>query len=379
MDKGLQKEILGVLDDLKTSNEEAQKKQTERLDKVDEKLAEFEEKVGSLETSIDKPERKVKPLHWDYEDKEVFGKWLIDRLQNKTSGNQDGTNATAGPELVPDDFVPEIWRIVGEKSLALQLARIIPTVRDTVLVPYAGTTAAAPAWENDTAASDESKVTFGQASISIEDLTAYSDVSNDLIADAGVDVVDYLVELFTEAIGEEIDNQVFAGTGTPVSGLVGANGTYTGYSVCFDSGSLSWSQLDAKYLSEMISKVKPSVLSNAVFIMHPTALHYVRILKDDNNHPIYQFPNQPGPGAIYGYPVYTTTKMPSTTTGASKPMAVFGNFKQGYCIAKRQDITVTTSPHYHFIERQTVILYLMRLGLARILANCFVALQTAAS
>jgi HK97 family phage major capsid protein len=381
IDSGLQDELLEALNEIKTSYDETKEEletKEERLAKIETENEELRKKVETIEKA-EPIERKIQPVHWDVEQKEKFAKHylaVLNRAQQKTTGVQAEETSTAGAELISDEYLPEIFRIVGEKSLAMQLARIIPMKGLTLKVPYAGTTAASVALTAEGTAATQSKVTFAQATLTADRLDAYSTVSNELLEDADVDVVDYLMELFGEAMEEKIDGYVFEGTGSPVSGLTTAK---AGYSVVFDSGSLSWSQLKADYLSEMISKVKPSVLGGCVYISHPTATHYIRVLKDDNGQPIYQPPNAGAPGQIYGYPHYTTTLMSSTTTGINKPMVVFGNMKRGYLIGLRKRLEVESSRHLKILENQTVIVYRMRAAFCPILPNAFVRLITAAS
>lgn len=407
IDSGIAQELVDSVKELQNTNNERWEELEKRNAEATEKNQELEDRLDITETenedlkeqvkTLDKPVRKVAPaasggflpgqglkLNWDIETKENFAKdVLIPMYQGKTiilktTGAQQEETTTEGGHLVFDEYLPEIQRIIGEQSLALKLARIIPMKKLYMKIPYAGSTAASVAWTAEETAATESKVDFGQHSLMADRLDAFSTVSNELLEDADVDVVDYLVELFTEAMGEEIDNQVFAGTGSPVSGItVGVNAC--GYSVTFDSGSQSWSQLKADYLSKMISKVSSSVLAGCVWVGNQTALHYVRILKDDQSRPIYQFPYQGAVGSVYGFPFYTSAKMPSTETGASKPMLIFGNFKRGYIIGRRKELEVESTRALKIKENQSVIVYRQRLALLPNLVNCFVRLITAAS
>ena len=376
VDPKLQDELLETLGDLKETWNEAQEVAKEAIadrDKAREELAEQAKRLDALENRLP-AERKIKPLNWDTDMKNQFGKWYLDAI-TKADNQTEGTAASGG-NLVPTEYTPEIFRIIGEQSFILSQSRVVPMNRLVLTLPAAGSTGASVAWTAEETAATQSKVTFDLITLTAQRLDAYSLCSNELIEDATPDIVDYLVELFTEAIGEEIDNQGFAGTGSPVSGVTTAK---AGYSVAFDAGSLSWSLLKAKYLSEAISKVKPSVLNGALWVMHPTALHYVRQLGDDNNQPIFQYPNQAGQGQLYGYPIHVRTKMPSTATGASKPMMVFGNFKKGFLVGMRKQIEVESSRHLKILENQTAIVYRMRLDMEVALTNCFCRVMTPAA
>lgn len=312
------------------------------------------------------------PFILDEEFRQRFAKFMLDVLQGRTDLSE-GTAAQGG-YLVPDEFEPVILAFARDKSqIALPLCWVLPMGTDTKRVPTEAS-GATVAWTAEaTAATESTGPTVGEAVLSAKRLTGFKEASNELIDDSMFDIVSWLTELFGEAIGLELDNQVLNGTGDPVSGVLTAA---AGYSVVMASGSTAFSEITGDHASEMMGNLKESVLSNAYFVLHRTVFHYVRTMKDDNNAYIYGHPAGPDPKEIWGMPYIRSEKSPSTSA-ANTPFVVLGNFKY-FVVGRRQgDMKLFVNPYSLDKENQTRFKVETRWGLARGLANAFVRLITA--
>lgn len=314
-------------------------------------------------------------LHFikDEDYRQRFAKFMIDVFTRTALG--EGTAAQGG-YLVPDEFEPTILAFAREKStIALQRCWVIPMSTDTKKVPTEAS-GATVAWKGEaTAAGESSGPTVGEASLSAKRLTAYKEASNELIEDAAIDVVSWLTELFAEAIGLELDNQVLNGTGDPVSGVLTAK---AGYSVVMATGSTNFSEITGTHLSEMMSKLKESVLAGAVFVMHRTVFHYVRTAKDNQNAFIYSPMSGPVPEAVWGLPYILHEKAPSSS-GADTAFVSLGNFRYFIIGRRKGDMKLFVNPYSLDKENQTRFKVETRWGLEVGQANAFVRLLTAAS
>ena len=238
---------------------------------------------------------------------------------------------------IPDIVDAEILAFARQKSTVLQYGRIWPMISDKQSFPAESSTVTLN-WGNTTPSSDPSA--YPEVELDCEELSAYSTVRNDTLADTRSDIVGWLTELMAEAVGQELDNVAFNGTGASnyayCSGLLSAA---CGYSVSHGSGSTSFSSLTAGKLSEMIAKLDGMRKEGARFFMNGAVLHYVRTLTDTTGSPIFFAGSYGGPvpPTIFGYPYSEVLKMPATS-GATTAYIVFGNLVN-FCIGRRLDVS----------------------------------------
>jgi HK97 family phage major capsid protein len=209
-------------------------------------------------------------------------------------------------------------------------------------------------------------IAFGQAQLIAKKWQLAFVVGNDLLADASVNVADWLLALGGESLANMIDYQGFVGganTGDPFTGILNLprsttiqpNDTNVNQ-VYLGGSSTSTMTTFSKYAlmddsSALIGTLEESILDGAAFYMNRSLWAKVRIDKDNNGNYILPFAglarpepaveNHPGggpikpAGEILGYPVYTNRWMPavgaSNVNGfsdtASNPCVIFGNMR----------------------------------------------------
>jgi len=205
-------------------------------------------------------------------------------------------------------------------------------------------------------------LTFGQAQLLAKKWQLAFVVGNDLLADASVNVADWLLALGGEALANMIDYQGFVGganTGDPFLGIL----NYPSTTTVDETGTKVTSYVlpstmttFAKYAvmddsSQMIGSLEESILGDAAFYMNRTVWAKLRVQKDTAGNYILPYAGwaKPDPamtsnptggpvkpiGEILGFPVYTNRWLPavgaSSVNGfsdtASNPFIVFGNMK----------------------------------------------------
>jgi len=194
-------------------------------------------------------------------------------------------------------------------------------------------------------------LTFGQAVLIARKWQLAFTVGNDLLADASVQLADWLMAMAGEALANMIDQQGFIG-GTaitapgPFVGIMnvpGANTYFLGNSST--SGKTSFSGFDpVKDTMNIIAQLEESILDGAAFYMHRTVWALAaQTLASTSGIPYLflggfakesEFEKDPygGPivpaGHMGGFPVYTNRWMPqASTTAANTPFMIFGNMK----------------------------------------------------
>lgn len=208
-------------------------------------------------------------------------------------------------------------------------------------------------------------LTFGQAVLIAKKWQLAFVVGNDLLADASVQLADWLLALAGESLANMIDQQGFVGTGAPFVGIMnqptGAQGTGTNTTqyvlstgkTQFSNNSTTTTPNGFDVLvdsSAMIGQLEESILDGAAFYMHRTVWAAMRVQKDTAGNFVLPLGGLPtlsgysaalemnamgGPikpaGQILGFPVYTNRWMPVLPTGnvasVSTAFIIFGNFR----------------------------------------------------
>lgn len=284
-----------------------------------------------------------------------------------------------GGYLVSKEVAGAIMRIAASVGTIMGQAMKWPMKTDELGIPnYTGSFLTGAYLGVDTAGS-VTGLTFGQAALIAKKWQLAFVVGNDLLADASVNLADWLLALGGEALANMIDQQGFAGgsgntsNGVTVSGpfvgilglSVGAQGTgsvatqyiagnsATSGRTKFSNDSTTTTPNGIDVLtdcSNMIGQLEESILDGAAFYMHRTVWAAWRVQKDTAGNFVLPLaglnlaggttaalsmdptggPVKPA-GQILGFPVYTNRWLPSLPAGnaatATTAVAIFGNLR----------------------------------------------------
>lgn len=304
----------------------------------------------------------------------------------------EGTGS-AGGFIVPEEFAAEVNRIVEDFGLVPKLARIYPMKSDTLNVPRLSSSVTV-SYPGEASAGTGSQPVFEQVILTSKTLVGITPMSNELLADANISVIDLLTELFAEAIAGQMDLQGLAGTGAPFTGIL----SDAGVTVVQPANGNSTFTLAATpdNTRDMISNVKPWALQGAAFIMHRTVWALIQKTKTSGSGEYFWSAANPQltgsaavgfptamAGVLWGYPVYLSDKMP-TSTAVSTKFIIFGNLKNLYvgqrgdmAVAISQDATVGTDNL--FAANMSAVRVVTRHAIAVGLPAAFSVLKTSAS
>jgi HK97 family phage major capsid protein len=306
----------------------------------------------------------------------------------------EGTGS-AGGFVVPEEFAAEVNRVVEDFGLVAKLARKFPMKSDTLNVPRLSATVTV-SYPVEATAGTGSQPTFEQVVLSSKSCIGITPMSNELLADANISVVDLLVELFAEAIAGQMDSQGLAGSGSPFTGIL----TDSGVTVVQPSNGAGASTFTGAatpdYARQLISNVKPWALQGAAFIMHRSVWALMQVTKASSGGEYFTsaanpvlintgaqgFPTAMA-GTLWGYPVYLSDKMPSSTAVSTK-FIIFGNLKHLY-VGERAEMGVSISGEGTvggvslFETNMSAVRVVSRHAIAVGLPTAFSVLKTAAS
>lgn len=330
-----------------------------------------------------------------------------------------------GGYLVSRDVADAILRIAASVGTVMSQAMKWPMKTDELGIPnYTGSFLTGAYLGVDTAGTVQG-LTFGQAVLIAKKWQLAFVVGNDLLADASVNLADWLLALAGEALANMTDQQGLVGGTTSYPGpFVGVLGLATGAAgtgsvatlyTC-GSGKTKFSNTNATTpdgfevlldASGMIGELEESILDGAAFYMHRTVWASLRVQKDSGGNFILPLAGIPsiaglasplamdptgGPirpaGQILGFPVYTNRWMPSlpasNAASISTNFIIFGNFK-ALAFGDRGEMRVAQFESGAFggkeiaLADQRGLVYKHRHALTVVLPQAFVIGRTAAA
>lgn len=321
----------------------AMEEQTKRLglDKIDRKFGGYfgmtDEKLASLQG-------KEKTAQFF---KAVYNKDLSTLASMKAMNEGTGS---AGGFIVPDEFASEVNRIVEDFGLIAKLATKYPMGSDTLNIPRLSASVTV-SYPGENTAGTASQPTLENVQLLAKTIVGITPMSNELLADSNVNLVDLLAQLFAEAIAGTMDVQGFTGTGAPFTGIFGDAGVTV---VTPSAGNSTFTLCSTPdNFRTLISQVKPWALSGSAFFMNRAVWELVQVKKASTGgdyfastvNPVVSGSGVAGmnapAGSLWGYPVYLTDKI-TGTTGVSTKFAIFGNLKHLY-VGERGGMTVDIS------------------------------------
>ena len=233
----------------------------------------------------------------------------------------------AGGYLVPTEFRDEVVQRASELSRLSKLVRRIGCSTNAVEVPTLAADVSVY-WGAENSAMAESDPAFGHKTITIRRMNALTKMSRELASDAGIDMVDYLSQLFAEAVAAEEDRVIAVGDGsTQPEGLYSAAGVQA-YDV---GGAISY-----EALVEIYYTLPGRYRDKAVWLGNDGLFKEVRKLTDTDGQPLWR----PGlaedsPDRLLGKRIVTQNDLPPS-------VLLFGDPRY-YHVYDRKELGVESS------------------------------------
>jgi HK97 family phage major capsid protein len=312
-----------------------------------------------------------------------------------------------GGYLVEPEVAAAILRIAASVGTILKQAQQWPMKTDELGIPNYTGSFLTGSYVGVDLPGTVTGLTFGQAVLIARKWQLAFTVGNDLLADASVQLADWLMAMAGEALANMIDQQGFIGgtAGTapgPFVGVLNAPNTQS-YSLggSTSSGKTTFASFDViTDASNMIGLLEESVLDGAAFYMHRTVWASLRVQKGSDGLPILLFGGLASPatldidptggpirpaGSILGFPVYTNRWLPAlSATAVSTPFVIFGNMKAA-AFGDKGDLRVAQFDSGAFggkeiaLSDQRGIVYKHRHAFVVVLPQAFVVAKTSAS
>jgi HK97 family phage major capsid protein len=299
---------------------------------------ETKEFIHWIATGEETPEYKMMKRRKAFERKDLAG------------GSGGGANA------VPDEMAREIVRDLNEGSLPRQIGiRTFNMGSDILKVPTetAETTAARVA--------EAAAITPGDPTISSVTLTAQKIVtetvaSSEFVADAVVDVANYLRQVFADALARYEGEKFVQGSGTnEPKGLQSA-----GYTAVTGTAG------DAKAtLTSLVYALTPAYRRQAVIVAHS---NFIKELADELSDAWLTSWRAGQPPTFLGLPIFESTDIPNDgTTNAKHDIFIFN--PRFYAFGQRGGFTLARSDHANWSTDEIAFRLSERIDMQPLLAN----------
>lgn len=258
----------------------------------------------------------------------------------------EGVEADGG-YLFPNEFLGEVLRDLPEINVMRNEVRIIPMKRDkmdvTSLIDGLDVF-----WTAENAAKSTTTARFSSQTLTAFKMAAILYSSDELIEDSTeIDVVSLVIQLFSEAIGEEEEKVIWQGDGTTqpqgintatVASSVGTGNAYNDLTTLFYS-------LPRKYWN------------GAKFYLNQATLAEIQKQKDTQGRPLFTVGLEALGPTIMGKPVVVSDWVPNR-------VVYFGDLKKGYFLGDRKRMTAKVSQDTEtaFTKDQTAIRVVSRIA-----------------
>lgn len=332
----------------------------------------------------------------DDETKLAFVKDIRAITRGEKAALLENSDASGG-YLVPAEVHAGIMRIAASVGLVARDAQHFPMGSDELNVPrYTGADLEG-AYLGEDVEGTETSVTFGDARLIAKTWYTIFRVGNTLLADANVNVADWLLGLVAEGLASRMDKEGFIGgtfAGSPFVGILGSSEVTV---FTLPTGADTFAEFTADHASDVIAQVEESILPDCAFYFHRTVWAKIRQQKTangmytvgQNNSMIAANFKKDGikpAGVMWDYPVYTVDHLPANSASAvSTNFAVFGSLKHGLLVGDRQNLEIAKSDSATvggknvFAANQTAIRATHRHAVAIGLPSALVVIKTAAS
>jgi len=284
---------------------------------------------------------------------------------------QEGT-AGEGLEYVPEQWFNTVIENARLTSVALNDARRFPMAGNVLHIPVQGTSVSLT-YAAEEAASSESEPGSADVDITAGRFGLWGTISQELLDDAMIDMVSYITRDAVEALGQTIDDEVFNGTSTPFTGVLGGGSTDVTFGA--SNTATSYEDMVSRNFFDAIYGIASNKSRGAKFYVPRGVMPYIMNLKyGASDSPLMSM----NPSTIAGYP-FEIVEAIGGTDATSTDFITFGNL-QHYALAVRsmsQAIEVNPYGATQFKQYQVLFRFYVRMAGSPIFAANFVNMKTA--
>lgn len=326
--KALKEKRNALLDEadelLKNAEKEVRSLSADEKSKFDELTAavtDLNNQISELESRQkdgEKNEKTMEERKVDNKEKELRG---IEQYLRRQDGEEVRALQTTsqGGAVIPENVEGTIVLKMEETSPVFARATKFPSVAGTLKIAKESLNSVA-GFVGEGEDVSELQISFDEVKLAQKRVGAAISLSNQLINDAAVNIVDYSLNLLGRRVGKAVEKSILVGAGgEEFSGIVND----TEVQKIPVSGSVAMDNL-----MDLYNSIHPEFLASSSFIMQRGFFNQVAKMKDSNGH--YYMQNGVINGkltyTLFGAEVIVTDQLPNETP------AIFGSVQDAYAV-----------------------------------------------
>lgn len=259
----------------------------------------------------------------------------------------EGTGS-AGGFLVPEEFSADVIELMGQLTpfANREFLRIIPMGRDVMHVPTLATRPTVSRIAENAAGTGGTDPAFGEVVLTANKFGRVLPMSEELLADESIGLVEFLRDLYAEILAENRNNLVINGTGTNEPEGVRVNGSVATQAITMTDAGTVWAGIINTY-----DKLSPANRADGIWVTSPQGWAVLAKQISVDKVPIIQQIAEEPFARLLGRPLFVTEAVPETLGGGSdETELIYGNFKKGYVFGDRQQLEVRMDASGKYFE-----------------------------
>lgn len=291
---------------------------------------------------------------------------------NRDARLQAGMSEKGGGEdggfLVPEEFRSEIQKKVQSDASLLPRTKQFKTSSNNLVLPTYelapwDSSAIQAYWEGEGAAKTASKPAFGETQFRLSKLSAMVKVTDELLEDAAA-LESFIKAEAPVAIMNKINNALISGSGVGMPhGILNSGFKYK----VAKEGSQAADTVVFKNINNMMARLLPQSIPNAVWICNPAVLPQLREMKFDPSAtvpvPVYLPANGVAGapfGTLYGIPLFPM--MGAVKALGDEGDIILADLSYVYSVAKTAGIKQDMSTHVYWSTDEVAFKFTTRLA-----------------
>ena len=338
-------ELTELEDEAKVEDEEVKDDEKSINDFVDKLIGVVESKKAKSEEIVE--EKKIEKEDTGYkseydkltDDQKVisFIKALRDDDKIKLKVMSEGVNADGG-YLVPTVLYQKlVEEMVSIQQIASRCTVIDPCPKQLNIDQLIGKPKSY--WVAEKAIKDTTTATFYQISLTPYVVACICVITNQLEEDAEVaaPMSQLITRLMATSLNQEMERTFAVGAGTTQPTGINAYAATVHRIVATPAG-----VLNADSLIDVVSRLDPLYLQNAVWLMNSITWRKVMQLKDSQNRYLFiADPTGKTPGTVLGYPVLRIDSLPAANIWFGDLKGYYIGYRGGLSVSKSTEASIT--------------------------------------
>ena len=266
-------------------------------------------------------------------DKAGARRWMAERALSEGIGAKGGF-------LVPDEFAQDVIMKEGELTIfaTTEFLRVFPMSTDVMKVPVLDTRPTVSKIAEAATGIGGTDPAIGQVELVARKYGRVIPITEELLADASVAILEFLRDLYAEILAEKRTEMVTNGTGAGECEGVRQNADVT-------TEAFSGTQTNAADVLDWIEAIFWGIKAKyrqgpAIWLASAAMLETLSTIKDGNGRPILSQVTDEPFQRLKAKPVFENTFIPDDISGNESEL-IFGNFRY-YAFGDRQQMVVAT-------------------------------------